>query len=287
MSDYSPLNEDEDDINDAAIDKNFSFNVRPSTAPSQRQSNQGEKRGVLVTEPSYVAGNNEHRLGVEPEIQQIERIERKPKRPATAAASVRFAGNVSEPTDKKRSTIQSSHRRGSLKPPAIMMFRKRASTAGVNNNGTHPVSSTERDGNRPYSSKATLMTNIEQDRIRQKIQKKAECLYSERMKRIVITLMNERGEIIPRRIRGATSPRELPYFEKYVQNVDIVARSNYGNFLKSIKRSNEMKTMLSYIDRCEQGLAIADASQAKTVLLQATNDRNNELNEYVQGFVRK
>lgn len=278
---------EEDNDDDAFVDQEvIRVEIRPCTAPSKRLQKANNKCDVLVTK--QLPNNDGHKenlhCGVEPEIQQIE--VRKPKRPATAAAYVHFAGNVKNSNigaEKNKSPMHSTRRRGSIMPPTMMMFHKRASSAEPRG---RPGSIGTKTRNQRNDSKSTLMTNEEQDRIRQKIQEKAECLYRERLKRIVVSLMSAQGETVPRRIRSANSPRELPFYYHYLRNADLNARNNLRNEMQNAKITEEMNTMMSYLKECQEKDMMADTNQAKDRLLEATNVKNTTLRKGVQSFVK-
>ena len=297
LSAFSSTDDDDDeDLDGVAIDEVIRVNVRPSTAPNKRLSSdlfkekKDPRQEVLVTEqvPKVSDIKETHSVGMEPEIQTIEiqdsndRVA-KQSRPATAAASVRFAGNVSNSERRARSSIPSSKRRNSVKPPAAMLFHKRESTTGFGANRASSAPPRSRRG----AAKPIVMSNMEQERIRRKIQEKAECLYTERLKRLALSCMKEKGELIPRRIPSANSAREMMFYENYLQNTDAFNRKIAWNALLNPKKSNnEIEMMLRFINRCERGMALADSNQAKTLLLQTTRDSAAKLNDNVQDFVQ-
>ena len=300
LSALSVSDEDDDnsDLDRDLIDEVIRVNVRPSTAPNRRRMSksykekqpQPQKDEVLVTEqvPRLSIHSEAHSVRMEPEIQTIELKESndtisKHSRPATAGASVRFAGNP--PTGRKsRSPYPSSRRKSSKKPPTAVLFLKRASVPGQNGNRRAASATTRNRRNEP---KPIVMSNAEQDRIRRKIQDKAECLYTERMKRLVLICMKEKGEEVPRRIQSATSTREIPFYEHYLKNIDSYSRRMAWNSqLNPEKNTGEIETMLAFIDRCERGLALAEPVQAKSILLQATQETTTKLKENVREFVK-
>ena len=294
--------EEETDLDRDLIDEVIRVNVRPSTAPNRRRissfnknkEQQNEQDEVLVTKqvPRLSMLSESQSFKLEPEIQTIElkesnEITVKHSRPATAAPSVRFAGNLPGTDRKNRSSLQLSRRRSSIKQPAAMMFLKRGSIAGVGANGTRRASSAGAIRSRRKEQQPIKLTNAEQDRIRRKIEEKAECLHVERMKRLVVCCMKEKNEIIPLRIKSANTTREISFYEQYLGSTDArIRKTAWNNQLQQEKSSGEIETMLGFIDRCERGLALAEPAQAKSLLLQATHDASAKLQQNVHEFVR-
>ena len=271
------------------VDDVIRVNVRPTTAPVQRQKSEVKEPAeeILVTEKIPHKKESQNK-GLEPEIQKIEVQEpketaSKPARPATAAASVRFVGNIEK---SRRSPAQSARQRGGLKVPPAMMFYKRGSLREMEGSKNRAESTGARTRPRRSASQPVTMSNAEQERIRLKIQQKAECLQMERIKRLAMACMKARGEEIPRWVYSATSTRELLFFEQYLKNLNGYFKRQAWNAQSDPTKPSEVDTMLDYLERCECGLALADANQAKSILLDASRETVTKLKENVRTFVQ-
>ncbi|CAK8673956.1 unnamed protein product [Clavelina lepadiformis] len=290
------LSDDDQDDNDVLIDEVMGVNVRPSTAPGIRNSEENQTAletrrsdSVMVThtENTQLYGQMQG-TGIEPEVMNVEvkapndSKVRKTPRPASVAVAVHFNGNVNE----RETSPTRGRRRGSmLRAPNALMFRRK-SNVGLSppSNGTVSAPTSPRRQNSGGVAQE-MMSNIEQERIRRKMHEKAQCLARERTHRMLLASMANDEQRKPSNFRSH-SARRARDFSQYARN-----RYNFAKYTpvqtprSTSEPDKQIEVMLNYIDRCDRGLIIPDNDEAKKVLLQATRERLIKLKGTVAEFV--
>nr|XP_002130114.1 uncharacterized protein LOC100183165 [Ciona intestinalis]XP_018668922.1 uncharacterized protein LOC100183165 [Ciona intestinalis]XP_018668923.1 uncharacterized protein LOC100183165 [Ciona intestinalis] len=264
----APLMSSDEESTDTAIEEviRVQVNLRPSTAPGKRKKPRAIKESGMVTTVEEEEGR---------------------QRPSTAAAFVRFgeAEKIGEeeqrgldsPEDK--SPKSPGRRRQSLKAPNMLLFRRRPS--GVSGGPRSAVSAPTTPRGHRGSIQQTMMSNVQQDRIRIKMLQKARCLQQERIRRELLRIAATKPDV-----KTETVSRDVPLFPQKFKTLPYRTRTKVTVPPRDPQSAAQRDAMLSYVQRCERGYIMGDIYEAKQQLLDATTTRTLNLQAEVESFVK-